>query len=75
MELNNSIDQYSKEEKRTQLKNLLDDLTELLSKDDLFDIETRKQLLDILRELNSKPINCNGTNQVSERVFNFDFKC
>ena len=64
MELNSPIDTYSKDEKRVQLKNLLEDLTELLSKDDLFDIETRKQLLDFLRELNSKPINCNGANQV-----------
>lgn len=69
MELRNSIDQYSKDEKRTQLKNLLEDLTELLSKDDLFDIETRKQLLDFLRELNGKPINCNGANQVGQAAF------
>lgn len=68
MELKSSIDQYyeqpSKEEKRTQLKHLLDDLSELLTKDDLLDIDTRKQLLDILRELNSKPVNCNGGTQV-----------
>ena len=67
MELENSIDKYSKDEKRTQLKHLLEDLGELLSKEDL-DIETRKHLLDFLRELNSKPVNCDGANQVGRKV-------
>lgn len=51
-----SIDKYTKDEKRSQLKNILEDLTELI-KDDLFDIDTRKQLLDLLRELNCKQTN------------------
>ena len=45
-----------KDEKKSQLKNLLDDLIEL-TKDDLFDIDARKQLINLLHELNSRKTN------------------
>ena len=46
------MDKYTKDEKKSQLKNLLEDLIELTKDDDLFDIDNRKRLLNWLRDLN-----------------------
>lgn len=64
MELNNefksSIKPYTNE-KKMQLKNLLDDLVELTKEEPhLFDIDNRKRLINWLRDLNNKQLENNS---------------